>query len=72
MGKGTAVRGSGNIKTATVVKCCNEEPSGKGAEARQAHRQRRAGVTAFLKAGRNYYRGITGKTKLGKGSAKLG
>lgn len=50
MGKGTAVRGSRNIKAATVVKWCNEEPLGKGAEARQAHRQRRAGVTAFLKA----------------------
>lgn len=37
MGKGTAVRGRAAIKAATAVKCCCEEPSGEGAEPRQAH-----------------------------------
>lgn len=36
-GKGTAVKGSGDIKAATAVKCCCEEPSGEEAEPRQEH-----------------------------------
>lgn len=38
MGKGTAVKANGDVKAATAVKCCCEEPSGEGAEPRQAHR----------------------------------